>query len=88
VILSDKVKKHLKIDEKTHARLLGCGKKGDTFDKVINRVIDRAKLLEEYRAFMVNLAETKLEDKVALQELVNRARQRLELEKKQKEGKQ
>lgn len=33
--------KTLKIEEKTHKRLVAIGKKGETFDKIINRVLDR-----------------------------------------------
>ena len=32
--------KTLKIKEKTHKRLTDLGKKGETFDDVINRIID------------------------------------------------
>ena len=32
--------KTLKIKEKTHKRLVELGKKGETFDDVINRIID------------------------------------------------
>lgn len=32
--------KTLKIKEKTHKRLVALGKKGESFDDVINRIID------------------------------------------------
>jgi predicted CopG family antitoxin len=32
--------KTIKIREETHRRLLECGRKGETFDELINRLID------------------------------------------------
>lgn len=34
------MKKTLKIEEKTHARLAEYGKKGETFDAIINKILD------------------------------------------------
>lgn len=35
------MKKTLKIEENTHQRLIEYGKKKDTFDSIINRLLDK-----------------------------------------------
>ena len=35
------MKKTLKIKEKTHKRLIKIGRKGETFDTIINKLLDR-----------------------------------------------
>lgn len=37
------MKKTLKIEEKTHARLADYGKKGETFDTIINKILNEVK---------------------------------------------
>ena len=34
------MEKTLKITDKTHAKLMSVGKKGETFDQIIDRLID------------------------------------------------
>lgn len=41
------MKKTLKIEEKTHTRLTKCGKKGETFDAIINKLLDELKHKED-----------------------------------------
>ncbi len=39
----EKKLKTIKVKESTHRRLCECGRKGETFDEIINRLIDKAK---------------------------------------------
>ena len=41
VLLIITMLKTIKIKEKTHKRLLNLGKKGESFDDIINRLIDK-----------------------------------------------
>ena len=39
--------KIIKVEEKTHKRLMGIGNKGETFDTIINKLIDEKNKKEE-----------------------------------------
>ena len=39
--------KTIKIEEKTHSKLTSCGKKGETFDTIIDRLVNHYKEYKE-----------------------------------------